>query len=105
MKDNAPYYVLYADDDEDDCHLFEKALKIIPIATRLKILRKADELMDYLFKNLMELPDVLFFDLSMPRKIGYECLIEIKENKNLGAIPIFVFTTSTLSDIRHSTSA
>jgi len=99
MKNNAPFNILLADDDADDRFLFEKALKEIPIATHLTTVSNGEELMDYLFKNSTDLPDVLFLDLSMPRKTGYECLIEIKENKKLEAIPIIVFTTSIPSNI------
>jgi len=100
MKDNAPFNILLADDDADDRLLFEKALKEIPIATpsRLITVSNGEELMDYLLKNTMDVPDVIFLDLSMPRKTGYECLIEIKENKKLEAIPIVVFTTSIPSN-------
>jgi len=90
---------LLADDDADDRFLFEKALKEIPIATHLTTVSNGEELMDYLFKDSTDLPDVLFLDLSMPRKTGYECLIEIKANKKLEAIPIIVFTTSIPSNI------
>jgi len=99
MKDNAPFNILLADDDADDRFIFEKALKEIPIATHLTTFSNGEELMDYLFKNSTDLPDVLFLDLSMPRKTGYECLIEIKENKKLEVIPIIVFTTSIPSNI------
>ena len=99
MKDKAPFNILLADYDTDDCHLFEKALKEIPIATHLTTVSNGEVLMDYLLKNSTDLPDVLFLDLSMPRKTGYECLIEIKENKKLEAIPLFVFTTSIPSNI------
>jgi len=99
MKNSVPFKILLADDDTDDCQLFEKALKEIPIATRLKTVSNGEYLMDYLLNNLTDLPDILFLDLSMPQKTGYECLIEIKENKNLEAIPIFIFTTSIPRDI------
>ncbi len=99
MKDTPPFNILLADDDTDDCFLFEKALKEIPIATHLTTVSNGEELMDYLLKNSLNLPEVLFLDLSMPRKTGYECLIEIKENKKLTAIPIIVFTTSIPSNI------
>jgi CheY-like chemotaxis protein len=99
MKDNRPFNILLADDDADDCYLFEKALKEIPIDTHLKILGNGEELIDYLFENPTNLPDVLFLDLSMPRKTGFECLIEIKENKKFEAIPVIVFTTSIPSDL------
>jgi len=99
MKETPPLKILLADDDTDDCFLFEKALREIPIATHLTTVSNGEELMDYLFKNPTNLPEVLFLDLSMPRKTGHECLNEIKENKKLEAIPIVVFTTSIPSSM------
>jgi len=34
--------------------------------------------MDTLEKNIDVMPDLVFLDLNMPRKSGYECLKEIK---------------------------
>ncbi len=86
--------ILLADDDVDDLTFFDKALKKIPIATNLITLRDGEQLMDYLFTNYNNLPDILFLDLSMPRKTGFECLTEIKENPKLKDLPVIVFTTS-----------
>ena len=94
MEDIAPLKILLAEDDRDDRELFEKALKEIPIATHLRTVSNGEELMDHLLKNSMDLPDVLFLDLSMPRKTGFECLIEIKEDKKLEALDVVIFTTS-----------
>jgi CheY-like chemotaxis protein len=41
-----------------------------------------------------DLPDVLFLDLNMPRKTGFECLSEIKLNDKLKHLPIIIFSTS-----------
>ncbi|MEO6131126.1 MAG: response regulator [Saprospiraceae bacterium] len=89
-----PLSILLADDDSDDRYLFYKALKEIPLATELRTVTNGDELMDFLNKNAVNLPDVLFLDLSMPRKTGFECLMEIKEDKKLEALPVVMFTTS-----------
>ena len=86
--------IILADDDKDDCAFFKKALLEIPIATHLAIVHDGEHLMKYLFKNINNLPDILFLDLSMPRKTGFECLAEIKENEQLKEIPVYVFTTS-----------
>jgi CheY-like chemotaxis protein len=86
--------ILLADDDTDDKFFFEKALKEIPILTNLITVNNGEELMDYLATNSEYLPDVIFLDLSMPRKTGYECLIEIKEDEKLKNIPVVMFSTS-----------
>jgi CheY-like chemotaxis protein len=86
--------ILLADDDIDDCSFFDKALKEIPIATHLTIVHDGEQLMNYLSKNSEHLPDCLFLDLSMPRKNGFECLSEIKENKKLKNLVVVMFSTS-----------
>lgn len=91
---HTPLNILLADDDLDDCLYFEKALKEITIATVFKKFNNGDDLMDHLLKNTDNLPDVLFLDLSMPRKTGFECLSEIKENEKLVALPVIMLTTS-----------
>src|SRR5580700_8522914 len=84
--------ILLADDDTDDCLFFEKALKEIPMATHLTIFHDGEQLMNYLSKNFELRPDILFLDLAMPRKTGFECLSEIKEDEKLKVLPVFVFT-------------
>ena len=89
-----PLNILLADDDMDDRFFFNKALDEIPINTKLNTVNNGDLLMEYLTSHENDLPDVLFLDLSMPRKTGFECLAEIKENKKLAGLPVIMFTTS-----------
>ncbi len=89
-----PIKVLLADDDTDDRTFFAKALKEIPIKSHLTTVHDGEQLMNYLTENLENLPDILFLDLSMPRKTGFECLSEIKEHEKLKDLPVLVFTTS-----------
>ena len=93
--------ILLADDDTDDCFFFDKALKEIPIATHLTTVNNGEQLMNYLIENSDHLPDVLFLDLSMPRKTGFECLSEIKKNKKLKDLPVIMFSTSFPRDINY----
>lgn len=95
---HAPLNVLLAEDDTDDRFFFDKALKELPIKTHLTIFKDGEELMNYLSNNSEGLPDVLFLDLSMPRKTGFECLIEIKENDTLKDLPVVMFSTSYSHD-------
>ena len=50
--------------------------------------------MQRLTNQTLKLPDVLFLDLNMPRKNGFECLLEIKLNKTLKQLPVIVFSTA-----------
>lgn len=89
-----PLQILLADDDLDDRFFFEKALGEIPIPTNLTIVNDGESLMKYLAAHSMELPDLLFLDLSMPRKNGFECLIEIRDDQKLKDLHVVVFSTS-----------
>ena len=40
------------------------------------------------------LPDVIFLDLNMPAKNGFECLAEIKKNNTLKSLPVIIFSTT-----------
>ena len=98
IQQHIPLNILLADDDIDDRFFFEKALNEIPIATHLTFVHDGEQLMNYLSKNSEHLPDVLFLDLSMPRKSGFECLSEIKEDKKLKDLPVVMFSTSFPQD-------
>ena len=93
--------ILLADDDNDDCVFFAKALTEIPIDTRLTAINDGEQLMRHLVEHQQHLPDVLFLDLSMPRKTGYECLTEIKDNEKLKDLPVVVFSTSYPRDSKY----
>jgi CheY-like chemotaxis protein len=93
-QQNMTLNILLADDDIDDRFFFEKALTEIPIVTQLKTVNNGEQLMEYLEKHAANMPDILFLDLSMPRKTGFECLIEIKENKLFENLYVVMFTTS-----------
>ncbi len=86
--------ILLADDDTDDCHFFKEALEALPISTKLKTVHDGDELMNYLAENAEHLPHVLFLDINMPRKNGFECLSEIKHDDKLKDLPVVMFSTS-----------
>jgi CheY-like chemotaxis protein len=41
------------------------------------------------------IPDLLFLDLNMPLKNGFECLSEIRRETRLDKMPIIIFSTSS----------
>jgi CheY-like chemotaxis protein len=89
-----PHYIVLADDDIDDCNFFKKALEELKLSTDLTIVHDGEQLMDYLAINSEFLPDVIFLDLNMPRKNGFECLIEIKASEHLKHIFVVIFSTT-----------
>jgi len=90
--------ILLADDDIDDCHFFKEALEALPQTTNLITVHDGDELMDYLTENSERLPHVLFLDINMPRKNGFECLSEIKSIEALKDLPVVMYSTSGSKD-------
>jgi CheY-like chemotaxis protein len=89
-----PLNILLADDDMDDCIFFKEAVEELPVATHLMAVNDGEQLMQLLTNDTNELPDVLFLDLNMPRRNGFECLSEIKANQKLKQLPVIIFSTS-----------
>lgn len=90
--------ILLADDDSDDCLFFRKALEELLLPAHLTIVPDGEQLMNYLSGNSEHLPDILFLDISMPRKNGLECLSEIKQNKKMKDLPVVILSTSNSKD-------
>ena len=97
LSSQKPFYILLADDDEDDCFLFKEALDELDIKTQLSIVHNGEQLIKWL--NNKELPHLLFMDLNMPRKNGMDCLIEIKGSENFNNLPIIIYSTSFQADV------
>ncbi len=93
--------ILLADDDKDDRFLFREALSELPIFTNLETVPDGEQLMNYLNEHTDKLPHVLFLDLNMPRKNGFECLSEIKHNEKLKELPVIMFSTSYPRDMHY----
>lgn len=91
--------ILLADDDLDDCLFFKETVEELFITARLSILHDGEQLMQYLNDETSKLPDILFLDLNMPRKNGFECLSEIKGNQKLKQLPVIIFSTSLEQEV------
>lgn len=88
------FNILLADDDKDDCLLFKEALEELPLNTQLTTVNDGDQLMSLLLENTSLLPHVLFLDLNMPYKNGFQCLSEIKLHPDLKDLIVIIFSTS-----------
>ncbi len=85
--------ILLADDDADDCLLFRDALGELLLDTKLSTVPNGEQLMEVL-SRMDPLPDLLFLDLNMPRKNGFDCLKEIRGSKRLHFLPVIILSTS-----------
>lgn len=90
--------ILLADDDTDDCLLFKEAVTGFISSDNFTAVHDGEQLMQLLGNETNKLPDILFLDLNMPRKNGFECLTEIKQNKKLKNLPVVIFSTSSSAD-------
>lgn len=86
--------ILLADDDMDDCIFFKQAVEELLSVNNIKVVHDGEQLMQYLANETNELPSVLFLDINMPRKNGFECLSEIKLSEKLKLLPVIMFSTS-----------
>ena len=96
--------ILLADDDLDDCNFFKHALEELSLSAQLTTVHDGEQLMHYLSDNPEQLPHVLFLDLNMPRKSGFECLTEITENSKLKDLYVVMFSTSYTLDRNYEQS-
>jgi CheY-like chemotaxis protein len=88
MKDSRQM-VFYLDDDPDDRSFFQEALSEIGAQSMLF------ESADVMLENLRDAqPNIIFMDLNMPKKNGFETLEEIRREEAFAQIPIVVLSTS-----------
>ncbi|HZF99778.1 MAG TPA: response regulator, partial [Chitinophagales bacterium] len=86
--------VLLADDDEDDRRFFEEAVTEAVSNIRVSTVPDGERLIDTLLVA-SALPHVVFLDLNMPVKNGWECLQEIRMHPKLKHLPVVIYSTSS----------
>lgn len=95
-----PLSLLIADDDGEDRHLMSEAFDTAKVPTSTVFVGDGIELLSSLrgekeWAGKQVRPDIIILDLNMPRKDGRECLVELKNDPLLAAIPVIVLTTSS----------
>jgi CheY-like chemotaxis protein len=81
------FTVLVTDDDEDLRMLCTMQLELRGF--RVSQARNGKEALDVV---RAERPDLILLDLMMPVMDGWECLAELKADKKLSDIPVFIIT-------------
>ena len=84
--------IFLTDDDLDDCMFFSDTLKELNKNSVLTITNDGVALMDILDITVPPPPYVIFLNLNMPRKNGFECLKEIRQSTNLrNILVVFIY--------------
>jgi two-component system response regulator len=107
MSQSAPIDVLLVEDDPADVFMVKEALTGWSVPTSLHVAQDGVEATAFLRREGEHCnaprPALVLLDLNMPRKDGFEVLIEVKGDRDLAEIPIVVFTTSdTPEDVTRS---
>lgn len=90
---NSDYNIFYADDDIDDRELFREIINEISGEWDVYLQDSGDALLK-LLQNPPPKPSVIFLDLNMPRKSGFDVLEEIRSSAQMHNIPVVIISTS-----------
>ncbi|RZJ70381.1 response regulator [Flavobacterium sp.] len=86
--------IIFTDDDADDRDFFNEAFSELDLKGELRTFSDGKELMDHLKASEL-VPDVVILDLNMPRKSGFECINEIRQDERFSKTSIAVYSTSS----------
>ena len=99
--------ILLIEDNPVDSELAIKALRKGGANGHIRVLRDGAEALDYIFgmgdykdRKILDLPRFVLLDLKIPKVNGLEVLDLIRANRYTNAVPVIVFSSSTVqSDI------
>lgn len=90
--------ILLVEDNPDDVDLTIEAFRESHSPSRLHVVEDGVEALAFLRRqggySDAPRPDLILLDLNLPRKTGYEVLVEVKADPVLRGIPVVVLTTS-----------
>jgi CheY-like chemotaxis protein len=83
--------IFLAEDNPHDTGFFRNALEEMQQQFVVLDLKDGQELMDKLHSSETA-PDIIFLDINMPRKSGYEALQEIRSSEKFNQLPVIIFS-------------
>jgi len=93
--------LFYADDDEDDLMFFKEAIDKITADLEIQVVLHIHKNGDRLIENIKMNKDthgVVFLDINMPCKTGFELLAEIRNEPEIKTYPVVMYSTSSSPD-------
>lgn len=89
-----PVVIHYADDDTDDLQIFKNAVDKSTGQIALHTYNKSEEFLKNI-KNNTSGKQIVFLDINMPGKSGFEVLKEIRRDDLLKKMPVIMYSTSS----------
>lgn len=96
--------IVLIEDNPVDCELAIKALRKGGAKGNIRVLTDGAEALDYFFgmgkyqgRSSVDLPRFVLLDLKIPKVNGLEVLDLIRSNRFTNAIPVIVFSSSSVS--------
>ena len=90
--------LLHVEDNPGDVALVKELLKGAGFPVRVSVARDGEEALAFLRRrgpfSASPRPDVILLDLHLPKKDGLEVLSEIKQDRELKDIPVFILSNS-----------
>jgi len=90
--------VLLVEDNPGDADLTKETLEDCRLHVAIDVAIDGAEALDRLFRRPpyvgVELPDLIFLDLNLPKMSGREVLAQIKQHPSLRTIPVVILTSS-----------
>ena len=80
QQNNSYKIIFHADDDEDDRMLFMDAIAELNLPIKVQQAEDGQKLLNCLYSPELEIPEIVFLDINMPGKSGFECLEEIRNS-------------------------
>ena len=102
---NKSLQILLVEDNEGDVRLIKEAFNESNIDKSFSVAKDGEDALNYLYKrgqysgNLR--PDIIFLDINLPKKNGFEVLEQIKNDPDLKRIPVIMLSSSSSEDHIH----
>lgn len=93
--------ILLAEDNPDDAFIFQMMVKRSGLSQTFHFVQDGQQAIDWLSgtgefsdREKFPLPDLLFLDLKMPVKTGFDVLEWVRENGGFENLPVIILSSS-----------